>query len=481
MRMSVIISTLLMAVLAFFAAKYYKGRDARLTEKAIAAMESGNFEQAETLLIKVLGPAGESAQSEGTEAYRLLYECRYKSAQALLDAGNFEAAQTAFGALGEYGDSREKIKECRYRAAEALEQAGKYTEAAEAFLALSGYADALTRYDGCRFLYACELESAGQNKEAFALYRTLGSYPGAEDKAAALAMKMTGAEDAELALQLAEGYTPEEIAVIERLFTKRAALPEGALAVGFYHTVGLKKDGTVIVCGRNEEKQCDTGAWTGITAVAAGAYHTVGLKKDGTVVACGRNTEKQCDTGAWTDISAIACTDYGTVGLKKDGTVLYTGFESGTGVSGWQDIKSIGAGSYIALGVRSGGSLLSTHPSVSFGDITGLVEASPNTGYAAVLTQDGRVLTTFGDTGWSDCVAVSAGSNGFAAVTAEGKVLSYWFEARNALSFEDITGAIAVCVGGTHTAVLLKDGSVICRGSNEYGECDTAAMTLMTD
>ena len=37
-------------------------------------------------------------------------------------------------------------------------------------------------------------------------------------------------------------------------------------------------------------------------AVSAGNFHTVGLKVDGTVVAVGRNDDGQCDVGAWNNI-----------------------------------------------------------------------------------------------------------------------------------------------------------------------------------
>ena len=42
--------------------------------------------------------------------------------------------------------------------------------------------------------------------------------------------------------------------------------------------------------------------WTDIVAVAAGYYHTVGLKSDGTVVAVGTNLYGQCNVSGWTDI-----------------------------------------------------------------------------------------------------------------------------------------------------------------------------------
>jgi len=65
------------------------------------------------------------------------------------------------------------------------------------------------------------------------------------------------------------------------------------------HTVGLKKDGTVVATGYNACGQCDVSGWTDIQSVAAGGVQTIGLKKDGTVVAAGDNSVGQCDVSAW--------------------------------------------------------------------------------------------------------------------------------------------------------------------------------------
>ena len=81
-----------------------------------------------------------------------------------------------------------------------------------------------------------------------------------------------------------------------------------AVAAGSFHTVGLKRDGTVVAVGSNMDYnfeytgQCDVSEWRDIVAVTAGSYHTVGLKRDGTVVAVGHNSYDQCDVSDWTDI-----------------------------------------------------------------------------------------------------------------------------------------------------------------------------------
>ena len=67
---------------------------------------------------------------------------------------------------------------------------------------------------------------------------------------------------------------------------------------------------------------------TDFVAIAAGYYHSVGLKSDGTIVAWGYNNFGQCDVpepnSEFVDISS--CWDW-NLGLKSDGSVV-----------GWPDI-----------------------------------------------------------------------------------------------------------------------------------------------
>lgn len=69
-----------------------------------------------------------------------------------------------------------------------------------------------------------------------------------------------------------------------------------------YHTVGLKKDGTVVAVGDNGFGQCDVLGWKDIVAVSAGSWCTVGLKKDGMVVAVGDIDDGECNVSDWKDI-----------------------------------------------------------------------------------------------------------------------------------------------------------------------------------
>lgn len=68
------------------------------------------------------------------------------------------------------------------------------------------------------------------------------------------------------------------------------------IAVGAYHTLALKSDGTVSAWGAAASSIHAYGQsevppeLAGVQQVAAGAFHSLALKTDGTVVAWGRNT-----------------------------------------------------------------------------------------------------------------------------------------------------------------------------------------------
>ncbi|MFC2110852.1 HYR domain-containing protein [Bacteroidota bacterium] len=167
-----------------------------------------------------------------------------------------------------------------------------------------------------------------------------------------------------------------------------------SLAAGFYHTLGIKSDGTLWAWGSNSYGQLGNGTTTTTnqhspvqigtstwTSIAAGAYSTYGIKTDGTLWAWGynvygqlgdgtttqRNSPIQIGTSTWTSIAAGS---YHMVGIKTDGTLWTWGYNyyghlgDGTtinrnspvqiGTSTW---TSITAGHYHTLGIKTGGTL----------------------------------------------------------------------------------------------------------------------------
>jgi alpha-tubulin suppressor-like RCC1 family protein len=131
------------------------------------------------------------------------------------------------------------------------------------------------------------------------------------------------------------------------------------IAAGWFHTVGVKSDGTAVAVGYNYYGQCNVGGWTNITQVAA-EWHTVGLMADGTVVAVGYNDYGQCDVGGWGNITQIAAGYAHTVGLKDDGTVVAVG---GNGylqcdVDDWTDIIQVTSSYSHTVGLKNDGTVV---------------------------------------------------------------------------------------------------------------------------
>ena len=467
-RRAIFFSTLAMGALAAVGLILYSHRETILARQAERAAARGEYEKAISSL---------EAMEKGSEGEEALLQYRYALAKEALATGDTDRAETLFTQLGEYADSRTMILECRYAAAEKALAAGELEAAKDRFYALSGYRDAMDRYDACRYALA-EQTAQGDPEAGFALFWALGSYRDARDRAAAIARQITGEADDTYAVNRMLGVSEEQVEKIKALQTVRDTLPQGKLAVGFYHTVGLRNDGTVLAAGRSDEGQCSVSGWSGIEAVACGAYHTVGLRSDGTVIAAGRNDEGQCDVSGWSGVKAVACSDYNTLALLSDGTVVSTGYQPFSELSGWRDVVFLSAGSYGAVAISGDGRIYCSHPSLRSEALAGAVQAGVSTGYCAAVKEDGTVVHTAAELPWENVVALSASTTGTLALTDDGRLLCHWFRSRDAIDFSDITTAVALAAGGTHTAVLLADGTVITRGLNDQGQCDTANWNL---
>jgi len=89
-------------------------------------------------------------------------------------------------------------------------------------------------------------------------------------------------------------------------------------------TFGVRSDGTVVAVGNSEHGQCNVGGWTDIVQVATYWWtHTVGLKKDGTVITT-TPLPAAVNVSNWNSIIQISGGRNNIAGLKSDGTVVST-------------------------------------------------------------------------------------------------------------------------------------------------------------
>jgi len=187
-----------------------------------------------------------------------------------------------------------------------------------------------------------------------------------------------------------------------------ATSTEPMLAVGAWHSLALKNDGTVWAWGNNDYGQLGNGTTSGssttttgdsnttnrspaqvsglndVIAISAGSSHSLALKSDGTVWAWGSNNVGQLGDGTTTDrnrpvqvsglTNVIAITggcESHSLALKSDGTVWAWGYNNfgqlGDGtttnrstpvqVSGLSGISAIGAGSGHSVALKSDGTV----------------------------------------------------------------------------------------------------------------------------
>ena len=127
---------------------------------------------------------------------------KYNDAIALMDAGKYSEAISAFEAMDGYRDSISKIEECnnrkKYNDAIALMDAGKYSEAISAFEAMDGYKDSISKIEECNInIYGEEVWNKIKSVNIGDIY-SFGSYEQDNNKS-------NGQEDIEWLVLAKEG------------------------------------------------------------------------------------------------------------------------------------------------------------------------------------------------------------------------------------------------------------------------------------
>lgn len=224
------------------------------------------------------------------------------------------------------------------------------------------------------------------------------------------------------------------------------------VALGNWHSMALKNDGTLIPWGEGYNNEPTVPAGLGlITDIAAGLSYNVAVKQNGSLFAWGSNFQRQLSIPTVTNAKTVSAgVNHGIV-LKTDGTVevwgsgnasIYPSTLSGT------NVKAIAAGYYHNLSLKNDGTV------VSWGANTGI--SSP-----------------YQVPGLTNVTAVSAGNGYSLALKADGTVWR-WTNGVTPTQLA-VSGATAVSAGGAHYAVLKEDGSVLAFGSNTYGQTDVPA------
>lgn len=417
-------------------------------------------------------------EDDGYPADKLL-NVRLDVAERFMKNEDFDAVDSLLNDMNADANKQALANRSSYGRASALYESGDYAGAAQLFYQLNDYQDSSSRYADCRCALAIEAWQKGDETSARSL---LLDVPDVAQRVVTAAQKVTGNEAEAQRVLSAELFQADSLnrmeQTMQQLNAARSDMPNGRIAVGRYHTVGLKSDGTVLYTGDNSLGQLNVAGWSNISQLAAGAFHTVALCNNGTVLATGNNSYGQCNVSEWTDVVAIAAGTCDTIGLKRDGTIVACGKNSET-VSSWHGASFVTAGSYSLACLYDKGSMLASHPGAQMPLGVTLYDLSVCGPVSVGVLYDGSITSTFeGVPAWTDMVSVTACETGILGIGVDGQVKSHFYRPADAVEISVNGTAVEVESSGTHHVVLTSDGRVYAFGDNLYGQCEVSGWQL---
>ena len=182
--------------------------------------------------------------------------------------------------------------------------------------------------------------------------------------------------------------------------------------------------------------------------IAVGSYHSMALKSDGTVVAWGRNNNGQCNVpDGLNNVVAIAAGDDQSMALKSDGTVVTWGYGTVVGwgfdndrrvvPDGLNNVVSIAAGFHHSMALKNDGTVVVWGQRTVPDGLNNVVAIAAGYNHSMALKRDGTVVA------WGEC-DIPAGLNNVVSIAD-----SYY-----------------------HSIALKRDGSVVAWGSNSDRQCN---------
>ncbi len=217
-----------------------------------------------------------------------------------------------------------------------------------------------------------------------------------------------------------------------------------ALDSSGYITAGVRKNGMVCFAD-NTDTEWTSDKWTGVKNISVSSGHAVGLKKDGTVIAEGANDNGECDVDGWKDIVQAEAVSGTTYAVHKNGSVLVAGeidFESK--ITEWTDIISISASENIVIGLKTDGTVV-------------------------VAVNDSKYEIDISN--WTNIISVAVGKFHAIALKADGTVLTAGDSSNGKLETSTWEKIVDISTGDEHTIGLREDGTVVAVGSNDNGQC----------
>ena len=236
-----------------------------------------------------------------------------------------------------------------------------------------------------------------------------------------------------------------------------------AIAVGAWHNLALRPDGTVLAWGDDLDGQCETPTvLTDALAIAAGGYHSLAIRANGTALGWGNNYYGQANIPPGLNhVIGVAAGTWHSLALKADSTVVAWGDNSYGQCrvpAGLSNVVSVAAGGSHSLALLANG------------QVVGWGENTDAQGYYS-----GQATPPLGLT---NVVAITAGQYHSLAVLSNGRVVAWGDNSNNQCAVPvSLTNAVAAAAGGLHSLALKADGSVLAWGANWNGQCNLPVLS----
>ena len=279
-------------------------------------------------------------------------------------------------------------------------------------------------------------------------------------------------------------------------------------AVGHWHSLFLKGDGTLWAMGTNDSGQLGNGTTNStsvpvyvtnnVVSVAAGNYYSLFLKSDGTVWAMGDNSYGQLGNGTYTstnvpvyvtsNVVSVAAGGWHSLLVKSDGTLWAMGYnqygELGNGntantnvpVYVTNNVAGVAGGAYHSLFMKSDGTLWAMGQN-TYGQL----------GNVSVATQ-----TTVPVYVTNNVAGVAAGRWHSLFVKSDGTLWAMGYNYYGQLGIGSavvqtnvpvyVTNNVAgVAAGYWHSLFLKSDGTLWTMGDNTYGQLGNGSAVTQTN
>ena len=260
-----------------------------------------------------------------------------------------------------------------------------------------------------------------------------------------------------------------------------------SVSAGWYHTCGVRSDGSVACWGSGVAGR-DTPPAGSFLSVRAGQWHTCGVRSDGSVACWGDNEDGQSAPPAGSFVSVSVGGDH-TCGVRSDGSVACWGSdEYGQATPPAGSFLSVNAGGEHTCGVKSNGSVAcwgnnedgeATPPAGFF------LSVSAGVWHTCGLRINGSVAC-WGSDGFGRAtppagsfLSVSAGPHHTCGVRSNGSV-ACWGGNWDGRAAPPVGSFASVSAGAWHTCGVRSDGSVACWGADLYDQATPPADSFVS-